>query len=145
MKLTILAVSSLFMGFLSAQTNQISRQPDQRDMAATTNVDGTLVDQGCHSTHSRRTETTTNPDNSTTTTEITHVVTECPVTTTTTSFGVMTPDGRYLRLDDGGNTRVVEMIRSNPNWGDEIRDHRPVRVRIIGTENGDVIMIRDIR
>lgn len=145
MNTTIMALSSLFIGCLGAQTDQAYRQPYPDETIRTVDMGGTLVDQGCYSTHTRRTETTTNPDNSTTTTVTTHVVTQCPVTTSTTSFGFITPEGRYVRFDNAGNTRVVEMVRSNRDWDGLIREHKPVRVRIVGIANGDVVLIKEIR
>ena len=138
MKVAILAASSLFVGLLGAQT-------DAGDSIRTVNMSGTLVDQGCYSTHTRRTETRTNPDKSVTTTETTRVVTECPVSTSTTSFGLLTPEGRVVHFDDAGNARVTEMIRANRDWDGYIREHKPVKVRIVGTANGDVILIKEIR
>jgi hypothetical protein len=145
MKLTTIAAISLFASCLSlsAQTSE-STQTETRTTTSTVNLTGTLVDQGCYTTQTHRTETTTSANNATTTTETTRSVTECPVTTTTTSFGLITPEGRYVRFDDSGNTRVVEMVRSNKDWNDYIVKHKPVKVRVVGTPDGDVMVVKEI-
>ena len=70
---------------------------------------------------------------------------DCPLTTTTSSYGLMTSDGRFLRFDDPGNTKVVEMMKSNRDWSKSVNDHQPVRVRVVGTPNGDVVVVQEIR
>ena len=143
MKFATIAV--LFCGgCLCAQTNETTRTTTTT--TSSVNLTGTLVDQGCYTTHTKRTETTSNPDSSTTTTtETTRVTTECPATASTTSFGMVTPEGRYVRFDDAGNTRVVEMMKTNRDWRDSMEGRKPVRVRVVGSPNGDVIVIREIR
>src|SRR5258708_26489340 len=105
----------LFAGFLFAQ--------DQRRTETTTTKttwNGTLIDAACQSSHSEHHEasTKTNSDQSVTTkTESSHSETvDCPVTTTTTSFGLLTSDGRYIRFDQPSNTRAVEVVSSNKSW-----------------------------
>ena len=146
MKLAKIAMISLFAGCLGAQTSD-STQTETRTTTTTTNVNltGTLVDQGCYTTHTQRKETTTSHANSTTTTVTTNIVMQCPATTTTTSFGLLTPQGKFVRFDDAGNTRVVEMVKSKKDWRDYIEGRKPVNVRVVGTANGDVIVIKEIQ
>ena len=61
------------------------------------------------------------------------------------SFGVLTPEGRFVRFDDAGNTRVVEMLKSNKDWRNYMEAHKPVSVRVVGTPNGDVVVVKEIR
>ena len=72
------------------------------------------MDASCRSTHTEHKESSTStPDETTTKTETTQTTSDsmnCPVTTTTTSFGLLTPEGKYVRFDDTGNTRIVEMV-----------------------------------
>ena len=60
------------------------------------------MDAGCQHTRTESHESgTTKPDENTTKTETRHSTTEttdCPVTTTTTSFGLMTPDGKFVQF-----------------------------------------------
>jgi hypothetical protein len=112
-------------------------------------MNGTLVDAGCRSTHTEHHETTTsNPDANTTKTESTHTTTdssECPVTTTTTTFGLITPDGKYVRFDELSNTKVVEYVKSHKAWKREMEGKKPVKVRVVGTPNGDTIVVESIK
>jgi hypothetical protein len=145
MKLTTAAVIALFAGSLSAQTDPSTQTETTTTTTSTVNLNGTLVDQGCYSTRTQTKATTNSGENSTTTTETTRIVTECPVTTSTTSFGLLTPEGRVVRFDDAGNTRVIEMVKSNKDWNNYITGHKPVKVRVVGTANGDIVVVKEIR
>jgi hypothetical protein len=134
MRLATVAVISIFAGCLCAQTEQTN----------TVNLDGTLIDQGCYTTHTQNKETTTN-QGVTTTTETTKVTTECPVTTTSSTFALMTPDGKMVRFDDSSNAKVVEMIKSNKDWQDNITGHKPVKVHVVAMPNGDYMVIKEIK
>ena len=140
MKLATFALFSAFIGCLGAQTTQT--ETTRTTTTTTTTMNGTLVDQGCYTTHTQSKETNAATN---TTTETSRLVTECPVTETTTSFGMITPAGKFVRFDDSGNTRVVEMVKSNKDWKDYISGHKPVRVRVVGTANGDVVVIKEIK
>src|SRR5262245_34187455 len=87
-KIATVAVVPLFAGFLFAQTEQQA----ERTTTTTTTLNGTLVDAGCQTTRTESHErSTTKPDENTTKTETRHSTTErvdCPVTTTTTAFGL---------------------------------------------------------
>ena len=145
-KIASVAVVPLFAGYLCAQTEQT-----QRTTTTTTNstLNGTLVDAGCQTTRTESHESsTTQPDENTTKTQTRHTTTErtdCPVTTTTTAFGVMTPDGQFVRFDDPSNTRVVEIIKNNKHWHDAMSRHEPVKVRVVGTRNGNVVVVDRIQ
>lgn len=104
-------------------------------MSGPVTLGGMLVDQGCYTTHTRHKETNSD-DNSTTTTETTKVATECPATTTTSSFAMVTPEGKFVRFDEAGNTRVIEMVKSNKNWRNYIIGRKPVKVHVVGDSNG---------
>src|SRR5436305_7805230 len=103
-KLAALAVVPLFAGYLCAQP----AQSQETTTTTTTTLNGTLIDAGCRSTHMEHKESN-NTENSTTKTETTRDTTDCPVNAQTTSFGLLTSDGKFVRFDDAGNTRVVEM------------------------------------
>lgn len=146
-KFAALAVMPLFAGFLSAQD---TRTTETRTTTTKTTWNGTLIDAGCRTTHTEHKESSssTNPEDKTVTTktETRHSEsTDCPVTTTTTSFGLLTSDGRFVRFDDSSNTRIVEMVKTNKNWSRDINDRAPIRVRVVGTPNGDVVVMESIR
>ena len=143
MKLTTAIAISFFVGCLGAQTDQSTTTT--RTTTTTVNLDGTLVDQGCYTTHTQKKTETSSTENSTTTTETTRIESECPVTTTTTSFGLLTPEGHVVRLDDAGNARVIEMVKTNHDWNNYIIERKPVKVRVMGTRNGDVVIVKEIK
>jgi hypothetical protein len=146
MRFATIATTLLFAGCLGAQTNE-STQTETKTTTTSTNVNltGTLLDQGCYTTHKQTKETTSSDANSTTTTVTTNIVTQCPATTTTTSFGLVTPEGKFVRFDEAGNTRIVEMVKSKKDWRDYIEGRKPVTVRVVGTANGDVVVIKEIQ
>src|SRR5690242_18638531 len=139
MKLLTIAALSCFIGCLGAQTSQT-------ETTTTRGVDmnGTLVDQNCVTTHTKQTDTNSS-GNTTTTTETNRYVTECPVTTSTTSFGMVTPEGKLMRFDDASNTRVIEVAKSNKAWRKYMEGKKPVRVHVIAEPNGDTLIVKEIR
>ena len=143
-KFAAMAVIPIFACFLSAQETRSTET--QTTTSKSTTINGTLVDAGCRTTHSEHHESSSNPSEGTSSsrTEKSDKV-DCPVTTTTSSYGLMTSDGKFLRFDDPGNTKVVEMMKSNRDWSKSVNDHQPVRVRIVGTPNGDVVVVQEIR
>ena len=140
LKLAALAIIPLFAGYLCAQETTETRT------TTTKTWNGTLVDAGCQATHTEHKETTTkNPDRSVTTrTEHTETV-ECPVITSTSSFGLLTADGQYIRFDDPSNTKIIEMVKSNKKWNKYITDRAPLRVSVVGSPHGDVVVLESIR
>src|SRR5437879_3674158 len=135
-KLAALAMIPLFAGFLYAQ-DQPTRSSETRTTTTTTTWNGTLIDASCQATHTEHHESTTTRPNETTTTKTdSHQTTDCPVTTTTTSFGLMTPEGQYIRFDQPSNTKIVEVVKSNKEWNRYMSDRQPFKVRVVGTPNG---------
>ena len=57
----------------------------------------------------------------------------------------MTPEGQYVRFDEPSNTKIVEMVKSNKKWSKFISDREPLKVRVVGTPNGDVVVLEQIR
>ena len=142
-KLTIVAVIPLFAGFLWAQATTTETTTTTK-----TTYNGTLMDAGCLSkqTEHKETTTTTTPDRTSTTTrtETTNEPMDCPVTTTTTTFALHTPEGKYVRFDEPSNTRIVEVVKGNTVWSKSITEHKPIKVRVVGTPNGDVVVMESI-
>jgi hypothetical protein len=125
MKSLAVAILPLFASALWAQQTRTTTTEK-------TTWNGILVDAACQTTHTTRTETTP-AKTETTRTE----VTECPVTASTTSFGILTSDGRFIRFDNPSNTKVVEIVRSNSALGKS-------RVSVVGTANGDVAIVETL-
>ena len=140
-KLLAVAVAPLFVTFLWA--GQATRS--ETTTTKTTTWNGTLVDAGCQTTHTEHKSTTTNPDQSTTTSSRTETKVDCPVTTETTTFGMILPEGKYVRFDEPSNTRIVEVVKNNKQWRKYIGEHAPLKVHVVGTANGDVVVLDTIR
>ncbi len=139
-RFAVASVIPLFVGFLYAQ-----QTTTRTETTTKTTWNGTLVDEACHTSHSQTKETKTNEQGATRTETTTTSVTECPVTPTTTSFGFLTADGKYMHFDAPGNTKIVQIVKSNKNWGKEMNEHAPVKVSIVGTEKGDVVLLESIQ
>jgi hypothetical protein len=140
-KFAAIAIIPLFAGFLYAQEAS-------RSVTTTTTWNGTLIDASCQSSHTEHKEssTKTNPDQSVTHRESTRTETvDCPVTTTTTTFGLLTPEGRYMTFDEPSNTKIVEVVKTNNGWSRFITGRKPIKVRVVGTANGDVVVMESIR
>jgi hypothetical protein len=154
-KLTSIAVIPLFAGFLWAQSDQSTKTTESQSTTTTTassnnTWNGTLVDAGCRTTQTAHRESTdtSHPDENTTkttTTKTNTYNTECPVTTTTTTFGLMTPDGQYVSFDEPSNTKVIEVMKNNKNWSKSLESHQPVKVRVVGNKRGNVVVVESIQ
>jgi hypothetical protein len=150
-KIAAVAVIPLFAGFLWAQQQQAQQdQAAQSTTTTTTTWNGTLVDAGCRTTHTQRTESSsqTSPDQRSTTasrTQSESTSTDCPVTTTTTAFGLMTPEGKYVRFDDPSNVKIVEIVKGNKKWTETITEKKPLKVQVVGTPNGDIVVMQRIQ
>ena len=134
MRSTIIVTIPLYAAFVFAQDQS---RTETRTTTTRATWDGTLVDAACQSTHTERKET----NRSVTTTTRTETV-DCPVTTTTNTFGLLTSDGRFIRFDNPSNTRVVEIVRSNKALNPY--DRTPLRVRVVGSANGDVAVVESL-
>jgi len=152
MKIFAFAAVPILAGCLCAQTTETPRQvaDPQSTTTTTTTTSGTtyngvLMDEGCVTKNTQRKETATNPDNSTTTTTTTTSTTSCPVTTSTTSFALQTPEGRVIHFDNPSNARIIEVVKANQAWKKSIDAREPVKVRVVGTPSGDMFVIESIR
>jgi hypothetical protein len=145
-KVASMTVIPLFAGFLWAQSDQVTKT---ETTTTKTTYNGTLLDAGCLTKHTEHKETssTSSPGQTTTSTrtETTNQVTECPVTTTTTTFALQTPEGQYVRFDEPSNTRIIEVVKGNKEWTELINDRKPVKVRIVGAPKGEVVVLESIR
>jgi hypothetical protein len=140
-KFAVVAAIPLLAGFLMAQQ---SESTTTTTTTKTNTWNGSLVDQNCYTTHVQQKDSNSDGNGNSTQTVTNKYTTECPVTTSTTSFGMITPDGKFVRFDDAGNTRIEEMVKSNKDWNDYIVNHKPVKVRVVGTANGDLVVIKQI-
>lgn len=128
----------LFATYLFAQSTTTSQTTRTETTTANT-FNGTLMDAGCRTTHTERKETKSDDTSTSTKTENTNT-TDCPVTADTSTFGIMTADGKFMKFDEAGNTKVVEIMKHNKKWS----SGQPVKVRVVGTPNGDVVVVQEI-
>lgn len=141
-KFAAAAVIPLCAGFLWAQ------EPGTTTTTTTTKTtyNGTLVDAGCYTTQTEHKETTADREQGATTTTTTRTEeTKCPVTTTTTTFGLVTPEGKYVRFDEPSNTRIVEVVKGNKKWRKYMTERQPLKVHVVGTPNGDMVVMETIK
>jgi len=54
-------------------------------------------------------------------------------------------DGQIVRLDDVGNARVQEAMRSHKNWSESVTANKPVRVKINGVMSGDKLTVMSVQ
>jgi hypothetical protein len=139
-KFALIALVPLFSGFLYAQDTET------KTTTTTTNYSGTLMDAGCVSKHTENKETTTNPDNSTTTkTTTTEEVADCPVSSTTTSFVLETPEHKYIHFDPSSDTRIIETVKGNKAWIKYMSDRQPIKVTVVGEKgDGELVVVKTI-
>lgn len=140
-RLTVIGVIPICAGFLAVAQDQTTRTETQ-----TTTWNGMLVDATCEASHTvhKVTTTTKSPGSVTTRTETTRTETVCPATPATTRFGVVTSDGRFIRFDQPSNQRVMQMMRENQGWNRDVATSNPVRVTVVGTQNGDVTAVNSL-
>jgi len=134
-KFAMLAAVPLLAGILCAQ------EPQTTTTTVTKTWNGNLVDANCYTTHQTTTRETT-PNGTRTETSI---VATCPVTEQTTTFGIVSPHGQYMAFDQPGSERVVEMVKHHHKWHTYITEKKPIAVRVVGTPNGNTIVLRDIQ
>lgn len=63
---------------------------------------------------------------------------DCAVMCQDSGFGVLTADGDFLKLDDTGNARVKELLKST-------KQKKDLRVTVSGKRDGDTIQVETIR
>jgi len=145
-KLTAAVVISLFAGFVYAQQTPTVQKTETQTTTNATTWHGTLVDARCQATHTENKETTnTDAAGNTTTTKTETKTIECPATMTSTSFELLTPEGRYIRFDDPSNARIVETVKNNKKWAKFLNDHEPLKVQVVGKTNGELIVLESIQ
>jgi hypothetical protein len=68
----------------------------------------------------------------------------CAVTTTTTQFAIKLKEGQVVKLDDVGNQRVQEALKSRKKWSDALASGKPIHVGASGVLNGDKLIALSI-
>jgi hypothetical protein len=71
------------------------------------------------------------------------VAAACPLTPATQAFGVQTPEGKFMKFDNGGNNRaLVAVKRFLRRKGDiDIDRAGPIKASVTGSINGDTLHV----
>jgi len=64
---------------------------------------------------------------------------QCPATASTTAFGLIT-DGKFVKLDDQGNSKATEAIKSAT-----LKEGKAPKAKIKGTLEGDTVRVAEIQ
>ena len=62
----------------------------------------------------------------------------CALQCQKSGFGVLTPDGDFLKLDDAGNAQAIAALKSV-----KTEDH--LRVTVTGTRDGNTIKVKSLK
>ena len=120
------AVIALVGGYLGAQTHEGElRKPK------TTTWKGTLVDSGCRSPGSERQKTSD--------------YSSYPAGIPTTSFGLITADGKCIPFDVGSNEKVEGMLKMKTDWSENTVKIKPTKVDVVGAERNGKISVDEIQ
>jgi uncharacterized protein involved in copper resistance len=68
----------------------------------------------------------------------------CPVSSTTSAFGMKLDDGRTVRFDLVGNQRAQEAVKNDKGWGKDISANKPIHAKVSGVLNGDKLIVASI-
>ena len=94
----------------------------------TTTWKGTLVESGCRSP--QKTTSDSNP---------------YPAGPSTTSYGLITTDGKCVPFDVGSNEKVSGMLKIRKDWSENTVKIKPTKVEVVGTEHGGEISVDEIQ
>jgi hypothetical protein len=75
----------------------------------------------------------------------------CPVSMRTSNFGLMMPEGKFVKFDEGGNTKAVDALRKSRKGSKIVFDYwrigktsRLVKARVTGTLTSDTLNVDSI-
>ena len=115
--LTLLGCVALAAGVAAAQDQPASAPRREPAQAAGQSITGMLVDAACKASQPTA---------------------ECEVSTGTTSFGILTSDGRFLKFDASGNTMAKSEIEKSKKTG-------KVSATVTGTVDGsDTVHVENL-
>jgi hypothetical protein len=120
-----------------------SAQPSAPQEMKTQTYSGTLLDASCASSGSAAAapavatasaDRSAGSDNSQ----------ACTVSASTSQFALKMKDGNTVRLDDVGNMRVQEAMKSRKKWGDSAAASKPIQVKVSGVMSGDKLTVLSV-
>ena len=63
--------------------------------------------------------------------------TKCAVKCSRGGYGLVLSDGKFVKFDEGGNTRALAMLKSVPR-------EKNLKAKVTGTSSGDLIKVQAI-
>ena len=75
----------------------------------------------------------------------------CPVSMRTSNFGLMMPDGKFVKFDEGGNNKAVDALRKSRKGSKAVfhywrtgKTSSSVKARVTGTLTSDTLNVDSI-
>jgi hypothetical protein len=69
---------------------------------------------------------------------------QCPVSSSTSKFGLKLEDGTVVRFDSVGNERAAQELKTKTKWTKDLTDGKPIKAKVSGTMNGDTVTVVSI-
>jgi hypothetical protein len=104
-----------------------SREAGQADIGSAKTYTGTIVDANCSKADSSSTTSGKHASKS-------EIMKHCAASSSTSSYALLTNDGSFLKLDDGGNGKLSSMSDSKKN----------MKVTVTGTAEGDTLKVQTL-
>jgi hypothetical protein len=120
-----------------------SAQPAAPPEMKTQTYSGTLVDASCASSGSAAAApagATTSADRSAGSDNSQG----CTISASTSQFALKMKDGNTVRLDDVGNMRVQDALKSRKKWSDSAAASKPIQVKCSGVMSGDKLTVLSV-
>ena len=135
----------------SAQTNPPSTSSTPAQVKTQT-YKGTLVDAACTSQGATPARSTASASSNAATPSNTSTETNgaanrsasdqgCPVSATSTQFGLRMTDGHVVRFDMVGNDRAQQAIKDKKKWNDAATAGKTIHAKVAGMMSGDTLTV----
>ena len=62
---------------------------------------------------------------------------ECAITCSRSGYGLVTPDGKFLKFDEAGNARTLAALK-------KLSKEKDLKAKVTGTVNGEVLKVESI-
>lgn len=69
----------------------------------------------------------------------------CPVSSSSTTFALVTNDGRMYRFSDEGDAKVASELKTNSKWSKAVNDNKKISAQVRGSLEGDTLQIESIK
>ncbi len=106
----------------------------------TSSFKGILVDMSCASNSSSSAATASDQKN----TANRDSGSDCPVSASSSQFGMKMDEGKTVKFDMVGNQRTQDMIKNDKGWNKEITANKPIHAKVDGALNGDKLIVSSI-